>query len=109
MFKQFFLAMLATATLFTISCKKDETCAKCELRDYCATCTIVNGAITTECHYYEPYRDDFVNYCQSAGGTISGLTNALVDKRELCNEDGLVVNAFMDEKVAEDFKCEYVD
>ncbi len=107
MFKQFILAMLATATLFTISCKKDETCAKCELRDYCVRCEASDGSIFELCGT-EQEAEAFRGSCIISGGTAT-TTNTLNDTRELCDEDDIIVNSFMDGKVADGYKCEYVD
>ena len=107
MLKQFILAMLATATLFTFSCKKDETCAKCELREYCVRCDDNNGGIYEVCGD-EQDAESYRSSCIIVGGTAT-VTNTLNDTRELCDEDNIIVNSFMDGKVADGYKCEYVD
>jgi len=107
MIKQLTLAALVSASFLVTSCKK-ETCARCELIYTCITCTggSFNG---TEFCETAGNAASFASSCEFNGGTVTNTTTRVEDTRELCNEEALVVNAFMDEKSDEDYECEYFE
>lgn len=107
MTKKFIFATLAIATLFTTSCKKDETCAKCELREYCVRCEASNGSITENCGT-EQQAETFEGDCTIMGGSVT-TSNSISDTQETCDEKLLVVDSFIDAREVDGYRCEYVD
>lgn len=101
------LAVLVTAILFSVSCKEDEICAKCELKEYCVICTYSDGTQVEGCGT-EDDTDSFRGDCLLAGGAAV-TSNSVDDTRELCDEDDQVVNSFMDARVDNGYKCEYTN
>jgi hypothetical protein len=107
MIKKHTLAAIVSDTFLVSSCSK-ETCARCELIYTCITCTggSFNG---TEFCETAGNAASFASSCEFNGGTVTNTTTRVEDTRELCNEEALVVNAFMDDKTDEGYNCQYVD
>lgn len=106
MTKQFFLAVLASASLLMFSCEK-ETCAKCQINNDCISCSTGSGQPLPYCGT-EAERDSFETNCLLSGGAIRNTSN-LPATLELCDEEKSVVSSFMAERVMEGYQCEYVD